>query len=91
MFAYVAQINVKDKGNKYLDSVKSEIIARGYSDLEEHCAATEMHHKKQIKTKIAKSKLTESTVKKKLTKKNNPRSQMKTKEQQQKQQLAGEN
>lgn len=64
MFAYVAQINVKDKGNKYVDSVKSEIIARGYSDLEEHCAATEMHHKKQIKTKIAKSKLTESTVKK---------------------------
>lgn len=64
MFAYAAQINVKDKGNKYVDSAKSEIIVRGYSDLEEHCAATEMHHKKQIKTKIAKSKLTESTVKK---------------------------
>lgn len=64
MFAYVAQINVKDKGNKYVDSAKSEIIVRGYSDLEEHCVATEMHHKKQIKTKIAKSKLTESTVKK---------------------------
>lgn len=51
---------MKDKGNKYVDSAKSEIIARGSSDLEEHYAATEMHHKKLIKAKIAKSKLTES-------------------------------